>query len=39
MLGYSDSIRDRGWKIERLVPGTALPDPAPLFTKLDAEAT
>jgi methionyl-tRNA synthetase len=37
LLGYSDSILDHGWNIERLSPGTRFPEPAPLFTKLETE--
>jgi methionyl-tRNA synthetase len=37
LLGYQDSLVSRGWQIERLIPGTPLPEPTPLFTKLDAE--
>jgi methionyl-tRNA synthetase len=37
LLGYQDTIGGHGWKVERLAPGTPLPEPTPLFTKLEAE--
>jgi methionyl-tRNA synthetase len=37
LLGYEDDILAHGWAIERLVPGARLPDPTPLFTKLETE--
>lgn len=37
LLGYTDSLSARGWNIERLSPGTPLPEPIPLFTKLETE--
>jgi len=37
LLGYQDELATRGWKIERLAPGTPLPVPTPLFTKLDVD--
>jgi methionyl-tRNA synthetase len=38
MLGYSDDIVMRGWRLERLKPGTSLGEPSPLFTKLEADS-
>ncbi|MSQ23601.1 MAG: methionine--tRNA ligase [Chloroflexi bacterium] len=35
MLGYSDTVLSHGWKLERLVAGTPLPDPEPLFKKIE----
>ena len=35
LLGFEDTLEDRGWTIEPLVPGTALPKPSPLFVKID----
>jgi len=37
LLGYTDDLLSHGWQLERLAPGTALPDPTPLFVKLDPE--
>ncbi len=37
LLGYQDSLLAHGWNIERLTPGTPLPEPTPLFTKLETE--
>jgi len=37
LLGYPDAILSHGWRLERLTPATALPEPTPLFTKLDTE--
>jgi len=36
LLGYEDKLAAHGWRIERLTPGTALPEPTPLFVKLEA---
>jgi methionyl-tRNA synthetase len=38
LLGYEDGLLSHGWTVERLTPGTLLPTPAPLFTKLDPDA-
>ena len=37
MLGFSDDLETNGWKWDRnqLKPGTPIPQPYPLFTKLD----
>jgi methionyl-tRNA synthetase len=35
LLGYEDELLGHGWMVERLAPGTVLPTPTPLFTKLD----
>ena len=35
LLGLSGSMIDGSWAIERPVPGTKIPQPTPLFTKLD----
>ncbi|OGG48799.1 MAG: methionine--tRNA ligase [Candidatus Handelsmanbacteria bacterium RIFCSPLOWO2_12_FULL_64_10] len=35
LLGYSDDILRHGWIAERLEEGAALPDPVPLFKKID----
>ena len=35
LLGLSGKVEDAGWAIARPVPGTQLPEPKPLFTKLD----
>jgi methionyl-tRNA synthetase len=35
MLGYQDDLLGHGWRVERLAPGTALPAPTPLFTKIE----
>jgi len=35
MLGYTDNLVARGWKPTVPAPGTKLPEPAPLFTKLE----
>ncbi|MEX2431403.1 MAG: methionine--tRNA ligase [Dehalococcoidia bacterium] len=35
MLGLSGNVEDGGWTAQAPVPGTALPQPSPLFTKLD----
>jgi methionyl-tRNA synthetase len=37
LLGYADTLVSHGWNMERLAPGTPLPEPGPLFTKLEAE--
>ncbi len=37
LLGYQDAILAHGWQVERLTQGTKLPEPTPLFTKLDTE--
>ncbi len=34
-LGFSGRIEEVGWAYQRPVPGTPLPPPSPLFTKLD----
>ena len=34
-LGFTGAIEDCGWQYQQLLPGTKLPPPAPLFTKLD----
>jgi len=38
MLGYEDEILDHGYRLERLQAGVTLPEPRPLFTKLEREA-
>ncbi|MEA2640342.1 MAG: methionyl-tRNA synthetase, partial [Chloroflexota bacterium] len=38
LLGYEDELLAHGFRLERLVAGTRLPDPTPLFTKLEREA-
>ncbi len=35
MLGHNDAIDAQGWSTSRLVPGTSLQEPKPLFKKLD----
>jgi methionyl-tRNA synthetase len=35
LLGLSGKVEDAGWAIAQPVPGTQLPEPKPLFTKLD----
>jgi methionyl-tRNA synthetase len=35
MLGRTDEIGSQGWTASRLVPGTVLQEPQPLFKKLD----
>lgn len=35
LLGYTDDLVSRGWKPTVPAPGTKLPEPAPLFTKLE----
>ena len=35
-LGLGGNVETMEWTVERPVPGTQLPEPAPLFTKLDA---
>jgi methionyl-tRNA synthetase len=35
MLGHTDEIGSQGWTASRLVPGTVLQEPKPLFKKLD----
>lgn len=35
LLGRSDRVQDVGWRFETSEPGTPLPEPAPLFKKLD----
>jgi methionyl-tRNA synthetase len=37
LLGHTDELLAHGWNVERLVPGTTLPEPEPLFTKLEAD--
>ena len=37
LLGLSGDVREEPWAARRPEPGTALPQPAPLFTKLDDE--
>ena len=34
-LGMSGRVEDGGWRLETPQPGTPIPEPAPLFTKLD----
>ena len=36
MLGHEDDIEAAGWRRTPVTPGTLLPEPAPLFKKLDA---
>ena len=36
-LGFNDEIKTSGWTFEMPSPGTKLPPPQPLFTKLDEE--
>jgi methionyl-tRNA synthetase len=36
LLGLSGDVLDGGWKHQRLVPGSPLPEPVALFTKLEA---
>ncbi len=38
LLGKSGRVQDAGWRLEDLEPGAPLPEPAPLFTKLDESA-
>ena len=38
LLGRSGRVQDAGWRLEDLEPGAPLPEPAPLFTKLDESA-
>ncbi|MBM2809291.1 MAG: metG [Chloroflexi bacterium] len=38
LLGYQDELLGHGWVVERLVAGTPLPTPLPLFAKLDPAA-
>ncbi|MEE8442926.1 MAG: methionine--tRNA ligase [Dehalococcoidia bacterium] len=35
MLGFPGEARETGWTVQRPTPGQALPEPSPLFTKLD----
>ena len=35
LLGFQGDVTDQGWRVIAPSPGTALPEPAPLFTKLD----
>jgi methionyl-tRNA synthetase len=35
LLGFTGDLIDRPWTVERPVPGTKVPQPTPLFTKLD----
>jgi methionyl-tRNA synthetase len=35
LLGYADDLLAHGWRAERVPVGQALPQPTPLFTKLD----
>ncbi len=37
LLGYGTPLLDDGWKLTRLTPGQPLPEPAPLFRKLELE--
>jgi methionyl-tRNA synthetase len=36
LLGLSGKVEDEQWEVRRPEPGTPLPEPKPLFTKLDA---
>lgn len=36
MLGYQDDLFGHGWRLERPGPGTPLPDPTPLFAKIES---
>jgi methionyl-tRNA synthetase len=36
-LGYSGPVEDAVWSAEPVSPGTALPEPSPLFRKIDVE--
>lgn len=38
LLGYDDELLPHGWQHERLAPGTPLPEPKPLFTKLEVDS-
>jgi methionyl-tRNA synthetase len=35
LLGFDDALLAHGWTVERLKPGTRLPEPRPLFAKLE----
>ena len=35
LLGFPGDTRDAGWTAQRPIPGQVLPEPQPLFTKLD----
>ncbi|MEX2598854.1 MAG: methionine--tRNA ligase [Dehalococcoidia bacterium] len=35
LLGMAGSVEDGGWSVPAPVPGTPLPEPSPLFTKLE----
>ena len=35
LLGMSGRVEDGGWRLETPEPGSPIPEPAPLFTKLD----
>ena len=35
LLGFEGTLEDAGWAVQRPAPGQALPEPHPLFTKLD----
>jgi methionyl-tRNA synthetase len=35
LLGFAGEVIGRPWAVQRPVPGTKIPQPAPLFTKLD----
>jgi methionyl-tRNA synthetase len=35
LLGFDGSVEQGGWRLDRPEPGTELPSPEPLFTKLD----
>jgi methionyl-tRNA synthetase len=35
LLGFAGDVIDCPWAVQRLVPGTKIPQPTPLFTKLD----
>ena len=39
LLGFTGDVADTGWTAQRPVPGQALPEPHPLFTKLDDSVT
>ncbi|MFH1141109.1 MAG: methionine--tRNA ligase, partial [Chloroflexota bacterium] len=35
LLGFPGKVEDVGWTVQRPVPGHQLPEPNPLFRKLD----
>jgi methionyl-tRNA synthetase len=35
LLGFGGSVSERGWRLQLPIPGQKLPQPEPLFTKLD----